>query len=63
MSEKQRREGFRKAEASLRLEGLDPSGTPHYEIVKARIISGEISYEQGRKEIFDYYVQKARSKE
>lgn len=24
MSEKQRREGFRKAEASLRLEGMDP---------------------------------------
>ncbi|EFC6683799.1 addiction module antidote protein, HigA family, partial [Escherichia coli] len=23
-------EGFRKAEASLRLEGMDPSGTPLY---------------------------------
>jgi hypothetical protein len=26
--------GFRKAEASLRLEGMDPSGTPLYESVK-----------------------------
>ena len=55
MSERQRREGFRKAEASLRLEGIDPSGTPRYEGIKARIISGEISYEQGREEILRYH--------
>ena len=36
-----------KAEASLRLEGMDPSGTPLYKSVKARIISGELTYEQG----------------
>ena len=41
-------EGFRKAEASLRLEGKDPSGTPLYESVKARIISSELTYEQER---------------
>lgn len=50
-------EGFRKAEASLRLEGMDPSGTPLYESVKARIISGELTYEQGRSEIFAYYTK------
>lgn len=50
-------EGFRKAEASLRLEGMDPSGTPLYESVKARIISGELTYEQGRFEIFAYYTK------
>lgn len=47
-------EGFRKAEASLRLEGMDPSGTPLYESIKARIISGELTYEQGRSEILAY---------
>lgn len=52
-----RHEGFRKAEASLRLEGMDPSGTPLYESVKARIISGELTYEQGRSEIFAYYTK------
>ncbi|CQH32023.1 Antitoxin HigA-1 [Yersinia enterocolitica] len=52
-----RNEGFRKAEASLRLEGMDPSGTPLYESVKARIISGELTYEQGRSEIFAYYTK------
>ncbi len=50
-------EGFRKAEASLRLEGMDPSGTPLYESVKARIISGELTYEQGRSEIYAYYTK------
>ncbi|CAM3632093.1 antitoxin VbhA family protein [Escherichia coli] len=62
MSERQRREGFRKAEASLRLEGIDPSGTPRYEGIKARIISGEISYEQGRAEILKHYLSRASVK-
>jgi len=50
-------EGFRKAEASLRLEGMDPSGTQLYESIKARIISGELTYEQGRSEILAYYTK------
>ncbi|AVY98174.1 addiction module antidote protein, HigA family [Lelliottia sp. WB101] len=50
-------EGFRKAEASLRLEGMDPSGTALYESIKARIISGELTYEQGRSEIFAHYTK------
>lgn len=52
-----RNEGFRKAEASLRFEGMDPSGTPLYESIKARIISGELTYEQGRSEIFAHYTK------
>jgi len=52
-----RTEGFRKAEASLRLEGMDPSGTPLYESIKARIISGDLTYEQGRSEILAYYTK------
>lgn len=47
--------GFRKAEASLRLEGLDPSGAPLYESVKARILSGEITYDEGRAEILAHH--------
>ena len=49
--------GFSKAEASLRLEGMDPSGTPLYESIKARIISGELTYKQGRSEILAYYTK------
>ncbi|EHZ2188395.1 antitoxin VbhA family protein [Salmonella enterica] len=50
-------DGFRKAEASLRLEGMDPSGTPLYESVKARILSGEITYG----EILAHYQKRADS--
>lgn len=55
-------DGFRKAEASLRLEGMDPSGTPLYESVKARILSGEITYGEGRAEILAHYQKRADRK-
>ena len=54
-------DGFRKAEASLRLEGMDPSGTPLYESVKARILSGELTYGEGRDEILAHYQKRADS--
>jgi addiction module HigA family antidote len=50
-----RTKGFRKAEASLKLEGMDPAGTPLYESIKKRIIDGEITYEQGRADILAHY--------
>ncbi|MCH0660285.1 antitoxin VbhA family protein [Escherichia coli] len=57
-----RARGFEKAEASLRLEGMDPSAPPPplYEGIKQRIIAGEITYEQGRAEIFEYHAQRAK---
>ena len=54
-------DGFRKAEASLRLEGMDPSGTPLYESGKARILSGEITYGEGLAEILAHYQKRADS--
>jgi len=53
--------GFRKAEASLKLEGLDPSGTPLYESVKERIIYGDITYDDGRAEILAHLYKRASS--
>lgn len=53
--------GFRKAEASLRLEGMDPSGTPLYEAVKARILSGVITFDEGRAEIRAHYQKRPSS--
>ncbi|MDX5630677.1 MULTISPECIES: antitoxin VbhA family protein [unclassified Brenneria] len=52
--------GFQKAEASLELEGMNPNGTPLYEDIKKRIISGEISYEQGKAEVFEYHSRRAK---
>lgn len=51
--------GFRRAEASLRLEGLDPSGTPLYESVKARLLSGELTFDEARAEILDHHKKRA----
>jgi hypothetical protein len=45
--------GFAEAEASLRLEGLTP--TDNFFAVKARILAGEITFEQGQQEILAYY--------
>lgn len=56
---RQHTEGFRKAEASLRLEGMDPAGTQLYENIKERVISGDITYEQGRADILAHYQKRA----
>jgi hypothetical protein len=45
--------GFAEAEASLRLEGLMP--TDNFFAVKARILAGEITFEQGQQEILAYH--------
>jgi antitoxin HigA-1 len=47
------KQAFESAEASLLIEGLTPSA--HYASVKARVLSGEITYEQGRSEILASY--------
>jgi len=53
--------GFRKAEASLRLEGMDPSGTPLYESVKARLLSGELTFDEARAVVMAHYKKLANS--
>jgi hypothetical protein len=44
---------FAEAEASVRLEGLTPSA--NFFAVKARILAGEVTFEQGKKEILAYH--------
>jgi hypothetical protein len=41
-----RQQAFEDAEASLRLEGLDPASHPRYQEVKTRLLAGEISFDQ-----------------
>ncbi len=55
-----RARGFSKAEASLKLEGMDPSGTPLYEDIKKRIIAGDLTYEEGKAEIFAYHARRVK---
>jgi hypothetical protein len=44
---------FAEAEASVRLEGLTP--TENFFTVKARILAGEVTFEQGQREILSYH--------
>lgn len=44
---------FAEAEASVRLEALEP--TENFVAVKARILAGEISFERGQEEILAYH--------
>jgi hypothetical protein len=48
---------FAEGEASQRLEGIDP-GEPYW-TVKARILAGEISFEQGIAEIAAHHRPRA----
>ena len=43
---KLRTEAFREAEASLLLEGLDPTTDPRYREIKAKLIAGAISFDE-----------------
>jgi hypothetical protein len=49
--------GFAEGEASQRLEGFE-LGEPYW-TVKARILAGEITFEQGLKEIAAYHRPRA----
>jgi hypothetical protein len=56
---RERMEAFRQAEASLRLEGLDPIGDVHYEAIKARVIVGELTIAEGKAEILARHRQQS----
>ena len=49
--------GFAEGEASQRLEGIEP-GEPYW-TVKARILAGEITFEQGLAEIAAHHRPRA----
>lgn len=49
---------FEVAEGSLFLEGITP--TPFYFRVKQRILDGDITLEEGRREIIAYHAEQSR---
>jgi len=48
-------EAFRQAEASLRLEGLDPSASEPYETLKAQVIAGAITVEEAEAQTLAHF--------
>lgn len=48
---------FIEAEASLRLEGMDITGDVHYQNLKGKVLNGELSFDDARREIMKYYAK------
>jgi len=46
---------FREAEASFLLEGLDAGGNLEYQAMKARIIAGEIDFDDAIRQRLEHY--------
>lgn len=63
MEREEREAAFRKVEASLLLEGLDPRTVPIYRTVKAKLIDGAMSVEEAKSAISDHFCRRARSSE
>lgn len=55
-----RTKAFKKAEASLYLSNKDPRGLPYYELIKSKVINGELTYEEARLEVLNYYTGKSK---
>jgi hypothetical protein len=52
---KRRADAFRDAEASLLLEGLDPTRDARYREIKAKLIAGAVSFDDAEAELNAQY--------
>ncbi len=62
MREAQVEEGFRRAEASCLLEGIDPNQSAPYVAIKARVLGGEIDIDKAIQLTVDHYKSLAESR-
>ncbi len=62
MGEAQVEEGFRRAEASCLLEGIDPNQSAPYVAIKARVLGGEIDIDKAIQLTVDHYKSLAESR-
>ncbi|AOR64250.1 antitoxin VbhA family protein [Pectobacterium wasabiae] len=54
-----RKEAFRKAEASLFLSGKDPKSSPFYNEIKNKVINGELTYEEAKREVLKHHIEQS----
>jgi hypothetical protein len=54
-------EAFADAEASLRIEGLDPAGRPHYEAIKAKVIAGTLTFDEAIEALKEHHSVAAKA--
>lgn len=48
---------FKEAEASLWLEGMDLAGDAYYQKLKSRVLSGELTFDDARRQIREHYAR------
>lgn len=48
---------FAEAEASLRLEGFDLAGDADYQNLKRRVLNGELTFDDARRELRERYAK------
>ena len=58
MTKEERIEVFRRAEANLQFEGMDPQGHTYYELIKSRVINGDMTATEGKEALILYHQQK-----
>jgi hypothetical protein len=54
---------FAEAEASLRLEGFDLAGDDYYQTLRHRVLNGELSVGDARREVIEHCIKGDVSRE
>jgi hypothetical protein len=55
-------EAFRDAEASLLMEGLDPTTDSRYLAIKARVTAGEMTFDEATSAFTEQFMESIRSR-
>ncbi|EBG5364931.1 hypothetical protein FI134_22075 [Salmonella enterica subsp. enterica] len=58
---KARKEAFRRAEASLFLSSKDPKGSSFFNEIKNKVINGELTYEEAKREVLNYHIEQSKN--
>ncbi|MGV4148630.1 MULTISPECIES: antitoxin VbhA family protein [Klebsiella] len=57
-----RKEAFRRAEASLFLSSKDPKGSSFFNEIKNKVINGELTYEEAKREVLNHHIEQSKNK-
>jgi len=57
-----RKEAFRRAEASLFLSSKDPQRLLIFNEIKSKVINGELTYEEAKREVLNYHIERSKNK-
>ncbi|EIH8880430.1 hypothetical protein AO151_005138, partial [Escherichia coli] len=49
------------AEASLFLSSKDPKGSSFFNEIKSKVINGELTYEEAKREVLNYHIEQSKN--